>query len=121
VEPGSASSFKKSYDIYSLGVILVELAYWSSIDVVVKIENVRKALPSVTHGIQGLLLGEDRFLDHIRAQVGNVYRDVCEKCLRGAEGFGIDAKVDETDLRVATCLQEAFVEDVVDPLEGLRI
>ncbi|KAJ6083642.1 protein kinase catalytic domain-containing protein [Penicillium canescens] len=80
--------FKKAFDIYSLGIVLLETALWIPLHRVLGIEseNVQKYFrPGVTKKIRGMLLRERRFLDMVRAAAGDTFGDVVKVCL---EGFG---------------------------------
>ncbi|USP79752.1 hypothetical protein yc1106_07026 [Curvularia clavata] len=49
-------SYRKSYDMYSLGVVMTEIALWKPIEEVIGIENLVKAKPSTLRRIQPRLL-----------------------------------------------------------------
>ncbi|KAI9799617.1 MAG: hypothetical protein M1833_003932 [Piccolia ochrophora] len=114
--------FKKTYDIYALGIILLEIALWTDITAIVGIADIKTARPADTRRIRDRLLDEDKhaFLQDVRANVGNIYADAVKACLRGAEGFGLQNNAKETDEAVAAELQQAFTEKVVERLEGLK-
>ncbi|KAI9838187.1 MAG: hypothetical protein M1837_002616 [Sclerophora amabilis] len=118
---GTHNPFKKSYDIYSLGIILVEIAVWRPIDKITGISNLTEARPSDTREIQAILLKEEKYLNRIGADVGDVYRDVVKACLQGAPGFGIAESAKETREEVAAELQQRFTEQVVDRLAGMSL
>jgi hypothetical protein len=40
-------SYRKSYDIYSLGIVMTEIALWKPIKDVVGLENLLKAKPLI--------------------------------------------------------------------------
>ncbi|KAL5592220.1 hypothetical protein FOBRF1_013246 [Fusarium oxysporum] len=80
--------FKKTFDIYSLGIVLLETALWMPLHRVLGIEdeNVQEYFrPGVTKKLRGVLLRDGRFLDMVRAAAGDIFGDVVRVCL---EGFG---------------------------------
>ncbi|KAI9805481.1 MAG: hypothetical protein M1825_000732 [Sarcosagium campestre] len=116
----STRPFKKSYDIYSLGIVLVEIAHWKDIGKILDI-NLGTAKPSETKAIQKRLLNDDAHLSDVRASVGDVYGEATWACLRGAEGFNIASNAAETDESIAAELQLEFVQRVVEKLEALNL
>lgn len=49
-------SYRKSYDMYSLGVVMTEIALWKPVEEVIGLENLRRAKPSTLRRIQPKLL-----------------------------------------------------------------
>jgi serine/threonine protein kinase len=83
-------SYRKSYDIYSLGVVMTEIALSKPIEDVVGLENLRKAKPSTLRGIQLRLLQDpltgnasdaESCLQQIASACGDSLRDIVERCL----------------------------------------
>ena len=103
--------FKKAFDIYSLGIVLLETALWMPLHRVLRIEseNVQSYFrPGVTKKIRGVLLRDSRFLDMVRAAAGDTFGDVVKVCLEGfAEGESESG--------------EKFHEEVVVRLERILI
>ncbi|KAI9884758.1 MAG: hypothetical protein M1823_003468 [Watsoniomyces obsoletus] len=119
---GEEGGFRKSFDIYSLGLILLEIAYWESIDRVVGIENLERAKPLVIAGVRKMLLTDKKYLDGVSFAMGDGYADVVRACLNGGSQLGItDEAVDETDHVVGALLQTGFYENVVRKLDELRM
>ncbi|KAL2801531.1 prion-inhibition and propagation-domain-containing protein [Aspergillus granulosus] len=88
IAPEGTGGFKKTFDIYSLGIVLLEVSLWKPLNRVLGIEseNVqRHFLPGATKKIRATLLQEGRFLSLVRAAAGNILGDVVRVCL---EGFG---------------------------------
>ena len=114
-----ASGFKKSYDIYSLGV---EIAYWKPIDEVLGILNPAKVPPSTTIQVRRLLLDEkEGYLKHVRSHLGNTVHGVVKACLEGPPAFGLETGANETQEEVGAKLQEQFYEKVVRRLKNMRV
>ncbi|GKU11246.1 unnamed protein product [Fusarium langsethiae] len=112
---------KKSFDIYSLGVIMVELAHWQPIEDILRID-VRHARgrPDVVRGIRQALLKEDR-VAAVGAGMGERFEDATRKCLTGGGELGIGEGHDETQDEVAEKLSMIFYEDVVKRLEEVVV
>lgn len=107
----SIGGFKKAFDIYSLGLVLLETALWMPLHRVlgIKDEEVQGHIrPGVTKKVRGTLLQDRRFLDMVRASAGSVYGEVVRVCL---EGMGED---DSQSV-------ERFNEEVVMRLERLLV
>ena len=118
---GPKDGFKKSFDIYSLGVILMEIACWESIDSILGIVDLSRAPPKVTKSVRTKLLGERKYIDKVRSMVGNTYADVVQACLTGATAFGITDDSDETQDAIAARLQAGFYDKVVVHLNMMKL
>ncbi|KAN0110025.1 Prion-inhibition and propagation domain containing protein [Hyaloscypha variabilis] len=82
------SGFKKAFDVYSLGIVLLELALWMPLYRVLGVDdrNLQRSLqPGVTKKVRELLLRESRYLEMVKASAGDVFADVIRACV---EGFG---------------------------------
>jgi hypothetical protein len=103
--PGVTSGFRKLHDIYSLGVVLFEIALWRSL---------KTKFPS-SQASSSLSAGQKRealisAVDVLGGEVGATYRDVVKVCLTG--DFGDEVMEDES------LLPKAFLIRVVNALEG---
>lgn len=107
---------KKSFDIYSLGVIGVELAHWNTIDKILGVD-VRRARgrPELLRQIRKELLKEERIAD-LGAEMGERFENATRICLEGEGELGLQPGQDETADEVAEKLSERFYEDVVKKL-----
>ncbi|GAW18465.1 hypothetical protein ANO14919_079410 [Xylariales sp. No.14919] len=126
VQAGSSTAddraaFKKSYDYYSLGVILLEIARWQPIDSILGVE-LQAAQPKHTMTVRKRLLEEEpHLLQDVKACMGDIMYSVIRVCLTGPEAFGLDKGGDETDPDVAVRLQRAFYSKVVEKLKMICI
>ncbi|TVY52633.1 hypothetical protein LCER1_G005484 [Lachnellula cervina] len=114
---GPRESFRKSFDIYSLGVVLVELASWQTIDRVLDLDvgRMRTAMK-----IRDTLLEESR-IQEVGSNMGEMYERATAKCLAGGNELGILETDDETSDAVAAKLSMAFYEDVVKKLGDVKV
>ncbi|KAL2075397.1 hypothetical protein VTL71DRAFT_340 [Oculimacula yallundae] len=110
----------KSHDIYSLGVVLVEIAMWQRIGDIVGMPQDEKAairmLPRV-----GVMLTKDGYMDAVEGHAGEVYRSATQKCLTGLVDLGIYGDVDDSTPDLAVEMQRVFSEDVVDVLGEIKL
>ncbi|KAJ4119969.1 hypothetical protein NW768_010559 [Fusarium equiseti] len=112
---------KKSFDIYSLGVILVELAHWQPVEDVLRVDMRRaRGRPEVVRGIREALLREER-VAAVGADMGERFEDATRKCLAGGEELGLREGDNETQDEVAESLSMKFFEDVVKRLEEVVV
>ncbi|KAB5557952.1 prion-inhibition and propagation-domain-containing protein [Coniochaeta sp. 2T2.1] len=119
--PGERARFKKSFDIYSLGVLLVEIAHWDTIDHIMRINiSVARSRPSIALRLKSGLLIADT-MEAIGAAMGEVYEKATRICISGGQALGLEDKDDETDGAVAARLSMAFDENVVKELDGVRV
>ena len=115
----TASRSQKSHDIYSLGVVLVELAYWKPISEIMDLPHDPLAAKSRVRKVRSLLLTDD-YLDFIANAMGDFYAETVKKCLTGGKNLGVPQDCDGNDGMVSLCIQEAFVEQVVGRLHYIR-
>ncbi|KAF2795262.1 hypothetical protein K505DRAFT_302402 [Melanomma pulvis-pyrius CBS 109.77] len=118
----TGSGYKKSYDLYSLGVMLLEIAYWQPIDAILQIPDLQNARPSVTIKVRQRLLDEkEGFLKHVRSHLGDTVEKVVRACLEGPQAFGVAEGSDEKREEVGAVLQKMFYERVVRELVLMRV
>ncbi|KAH3916588.1 hypothetical protein HBI56_047710 [Parastagonospora nodorum] len=113
-------SYKKSYDIYSLGVVLLEIAYWKTIDQILGIDLVTARPKQTWPVMERLVRKEPRHLAFVKSYLGNTVEGVIRACLEGPEAFGLAREADERRGVVAAALQRGFGELVVRKLGGMK-
>lgn len=94
--------FSRAFDIYALGMVLFEIAYWRRVETF-----------WVKGGHTADTFREDIWSFHIPnlgAKVGKVYMDVVNKCISGR---AVDETLDDFES------QKMFYREVVGPLSGL--
>jgi hypothetical protein len=112
---------KKSFDIYSLGVIFIEIAHWQAIEDVLGIEMRRaRGNADILRDVRKHLLNAERLWD-IGAAMGQSYEDATRRCLRGEEDLDLQPGDDETTDEVARRLSGAFYKHVVKVLDEVHI
>ncbi|MCJ1451245.1 hypothetical protein MMC28_001581 [Mycoblastus sanguinarius] len=115
-----ASRSQKSHDIYSLGIVLVEIAYWQRIDKVMDMPSDTKLARSNVRKVRKRLR-EDGYLQEIEGHVGNVYAEAVGKCLTGGKELGVPEGANESDVEVGAALQAAFSKAVVQKLADITV
>ncbi|KAI1086175.1 prion-inhibition and propagation-domain-containing protein [Rostrohypoxylon terebratum] len=118
--------YLKSYDMYSLGIVLIEIALWSSIEDIVGIKDLRDARPMDLKGIAGKLLGLSETdgkatndtpvpIEEAASECGDSYRNIVERCLE-ADEVEKPAYTGESSTSIKSRLRTMFKEQVTDKL-----
>ncbi len=118
-QEGSSRSlgYRKRHDLYSLGVVLVEIARWNTIAAVLGIENEQNAKVRDALGARSKLLSAEQS-GHLRGTVGDAVSDAIRACLVGLTAFDLADMDREEEGQTAAKLQMMFYNVVVKPLFG---
>ncbi|KAK5062564.1 hypothetical protein LTR84_004637 [Exophiala bonariae] len=111
---------RKSWDIYSLGVVLVEIAFWKSIADIVGLHETQKGARSKLRRVRDTLL-DDQFLRQIGAEVGEIYQGIVRRCIEGGMDLGIPDGADEAVPETGAELQRVFSQAVVQSFHSIRL
>lgn len=111
---------KKSWDVYSLGIVLIEIALWKSIGEVLDLVEGQKKAYSRLRKVRDMVSTEE-FLSRIHGEVGDIYEDVVRRCITGGSSIGIPDEADESVPQVAAEMQQAMSELVVGQLQSIRV
>ena len=84
---------------------MLEIAYWKPIEVVIGMADPQSATFGELAGVRDMLFKEQRFQDHIKANVSERYANAVQACLRGREAFGIAVDANELDLSTGVLLR----------------
>lgn len=111
--------YRKSFDIYSFGVVLVELCFWKSITEIMT--EISERPSKRAKKVREILMSED-MLAKIGGEMGEVVEEVVKRCIVGGKELGIGDGEDETDdERVASRLGMRFFENVVKKLGDVKV
>jgi HET-S-like prion-inhibition and propagation protein len=111
VNTDADSSYKKIYDIYSLGLIMIELAKWKPMKHIAKqFTDTRRCSPSDRARLHKELISVDSDVStDIAFRAGDVYAEVVQSCLNGL-------RLCHDDSLDSEAIQDRFVDKVVKPL-----
>ena len=119
------SRSRKTYDIYALGLVLLEIAYWQPLYKILdrKRETIGfSAAIMVRHDLLNL---KRAILDGLQDLVGDGYYRVVQRCIVAhgdiGSAFGVQEDEDQTKSTVSLKLHEAFLREVVEVLQGIRV
>lgn len=105
--------FKMSHDIYALGLLLLEIAYWKPLDQILAID-LERFRPNDVYMIRDRLLNTDpKLLKHVKSHQGDVVENVIRICLEGPEAFDLGEDFNEESVEGKADLLRVFGEKVV--------
>ncbi len=111
--------YRKRHDIYSLGVVLVEIARWKPIEAVLGIQDRRKVRVKDVIGARDKLLSPAE-RSYLRSSIGDAASDAIVACLVGLTAFGLADSDSEAEGQVAAKFQMMFYTVVVKPLTDVK-
>ncbi|KAL8938603.1 MAG: hypothetical protein Q9211_003128 [Gyalolechia sp. 1 TL-2023] len=119
-------NYRKSYDIYSLGVVIVEIALWNPVEDIVGLQDLRKAKPRALREVRSWLLGKSALptelaktgpcLQQVASACGDTVRNIVELCLE-ADSVEKPEYVGEQETAAALRLQKMTEQGIVKKLE----
>ena len=115
------SRSKKSWDIYGLGVVLMELAYWQIIEDIADIREGQKHARTRMRKMREAILGDSNLLQTIAINAGERYAAAVRVCLAGGLALGVQEGADESDPSIGADMLQTFRTDIVDGLGSIRL
>ena len=112
------SRYRKSYDLYSLAIVLIEIAVWKPIQAVVGIESMTAVRPRILQEIKERLVKEGRHLQSVACAAGGLFKKVVASCLL-ADDMEKPVGQDESEMSIEIRLQRTLSQDVVEKLQQL--
>ena len=116
---GPKCTFRKTFDIYSFGIVLLEIARWSKIEDIVNINPESATFAELKSIRSKLLQPNSEGLATIKASCGDRYYGTVKSCIEGGAAFGIDDSENEVNPETGAKLQQGFTRMVVDALENI--
>jgi len=114
-------TYRKTFDIYSLGIVLLEIAYWKNIADVVGFKP-ETARDDQRRGVRDQLLNsDDKYLNDLKENYGNTFCGAVRRCLEGRPAFDINEEENEMEVETGAKLQQMFSSKVVDALSSIRV
>ena len=138
-------TYRKTFDIYSLGIILLEIALWKPAEEILSFWQLpvsageegksaetkdgsqakktysKDSLQDLKNIRNRLLVDEPSLLEQVRATMGSRYHDAVRSCIGGLEYLDLPPEADQTSPVIATLLQQAYLRLVVDVLRSIRV
>ena len=120
--PGTKGLYRKTFDIYSLGIILLEIAYWQPIEEIMELNMDSETIFEDIKGIrERLLQPRSKVMEMVKANLGDRYFGAVRSCVEGRSAFGIAEGENEVDVETGAKLQRGFMRLVTDGLEGISV
>ncbi|KAI4172506.1 MAG: hypothetical protein LQ343_003500 [Gyalolechia ehrenbergii] len=120
--PGTKGLYRKTFDIYSLGIILLEIAYWQPIEEILGLNMDSLTFFDDIKSIRETLLEPGaKVMETLKANLGDRYAGAVRGCLQGRSAFGIREGEREADVGTGARLQRGFMRVVTDGLEGITL
>ncbi|KAM7187572.1 protein kinase [Rhypophila sp. PSN 637] len=112
--------FNKLHDVYSLGVVLYEIAVWKPVYAVLGITDMSLIRASTAKSVTSSLTGAPS-REMLEAEIGDVAAEAIMSCLDGSQSLMGKAREDMMGVESNARLQFAFGEKVVKRLESVSI
>ncbi|KAI1455182.1 prion-inhibition and propagation-domain-containing protein [Annulohypoxylon moriforme] len=132
---GARNFYRRSYDMYSLGIVLLEIALWKPIENILRIEDLRTIKTDKLRGIRKALLGlhdeggetidnvltpgSSGYLTEVARKWGDSYRDIVEVCLR-ANDTEKPAYRGESRSSIRSRMRIMYKQQVIDRLDLMK-
>ncbi|KAL8708930.1 MAG: hypothetical protein Q9220_006262 [cf. Caloplaca sp. 1 TL-2023] len=111
---------RKTYDMYSLGIVLLEIAFWKPIDSIMHVPEEPRAARRALKSIRSVVLGEGP-RSVIEEMMGDEYYEAFRRCILGTDDLRIDDEKVESDGILAAELQQVFHDQVIRRLCSIMV
>jgi hypothetical protein len=116
---------RKTYDMYALELLLLEIAYWQPLYKILYLQRQNIGFTAAKEVRNNLLKTKASLLDKLQDLVGDGYYRVVHKCIVAHENdgsaFGVREDEDQTNSTVGLRLYEAFLKEVIEVLQTIRV
>ena len=114
-------TYRKTFDIYSLGIILLEIAYWKPIENILGLDPDAATADELKAIRTRLIRPGSEYLAPVKADLGDRYYTAVTSCLEGRGAFRIADDESEASAETGAKLQRGFTSLVVDGLGSISI
>jgi serine/threonine protein kinase len=119
---GPKTAFRKTFDIYSLGLVLLEIGVWRPISTIMGFTIKSNVEPNDTAKVQQRLLeDEPTILDVLKAEAGEWYTEAVRFCVAARDSFNISPMDQETSTATAIMIQREYNDKVVKALRRIQV
>jgi hypothetical protein len=118
---GPKQPFQKTFDIYSLGLVLLEIAFWKPVESIMGLQGHLSNRRSAELIRKDLMQADSKHMEELRARMGDNYQRAVSVCIVGRMSLDVEENADETDVIVAARLQRVFMERAVDVVGAIRV
>ncbi|MCJ1381386.1 hypothetical protein MMC17_004496 [Xylographa soralifera] len=116
----AVGTYRKTFDIYSLGIVLLEVIYWQRIQQIMELPDPARPRPRDLKAIRASLLQDGApYLGRLKASVGDKIHTAIKSCIEGLTAFELQEGDDEMDGVVGATLQRNFTYKVVHNLRDI--
>ena len=112
------SRYRKSYDLYSLAIVLFEIIVWKPIEQIVGIDDLSSTRPRELQAVRDQLTEQDQYLQLILVTAGDAVKEIVELCLC-ADLVEKSLAVTEDDLLIEVRMQRTMGKDIVGRLQTI--
>lgn len=109
--------YRKTFDIYSLGIVLLEIALWQPIEQIMGLDMDSVLFEDLKNVRGNLLQPRSDIMEAVQADMGEEYSVAVRSCIEGRKAFGIAPDEDEVKIETGAKLQQGFTRLVTDGLE----
>lgn len=113
--------FRRAYDVFSLGIVLVEIANWQTIDSVLEIADPSSLDAATLAGVQLQLLLMSTYMKNVKANAGVKFMYATWSCLNPEAALDFDPYQDEAGAFVVANFSKKFFQKVIKPLEEIQM
>ncbi|PIA95733.1 hypothetical protein CB0940_10312 [Cercospora beticola] len=123
--PGITSGFRQTYDMYALGIVLIELAFWQPVRQIFGFGesgyHEELKLPAILDAHEALMHPGSTVLKQVERLMGKRYTSAARACIQGMPAFGLPEGKDQAEPLISGLLQQAFIRVVVGPLKTIAV